>query len=85
MKKVLYSARRSFPKSHVCRQMCKLRQQVRKDIRDFKESNNLDKVVVLWTANTERFSALETGVNDTKENLLSSISRGEDEVGVEGI
>lgn len=54
--------------------------QIRKDIREFKEKNKLDKVVVLWTANTERFSALEAGVNDTKENILASITRGEDEV-----
>lgn len=54
--------------------------QVRKDIREFKESNKLDKVVLLWTANTERFSALEAGINDTKENILASIARGEEEV-----
>lgn len=54
--------------------------QIRKDIREFKEKNNLDKVVVLWTANTERFSALEPGINDTKENILASITRGEEEV-----
>eukprot|EP00904_Undaria_pinnatifida_P003918 jgi/Undpi1/13527/HiC_scaffold_8.g03186.m1 len=54
--------------------------QIRKDIREFKEKNKLDKVVVLWTANTERFSALEAGINDTKENILASIARGEEEV-----
>lgn len=54
--------------------------QIRKDIREFKEKNKLDKVVLLWTANTERFAALEVGINDTKENLLASIARGEDEV-----
>ena len=37
-------------------------------------------MVVLWTANTERFSAVEVGINDTKENILASISRGEEEV-----
>ena len=34
----------------------------------------------MWTANTERFSAVEAGINDTKENLLVSIARGESEV-----
>ncbi|CRK43190.1 hypothetical protein BN1723_019138, partial [Verticillium longisporum] len=29
-------------------------EQIRKDIRDFKEKNGLDKVIVQWTANTER-------------------------------
>lgn len=33
--------------------------QIRADIRDFKAANGLDKVVVLWTANTERFAAIE--------------------------
>lgn len=31
-------------------------EQIRKDIRDFKASKGCDKVIVLWTANTERFA-----------------------------
>ena len=31
---------------------------IRKNIRDFKQLNKLDKVIVLWTANTERFSLI---------------------------
>ena len=54
--------------------------QIRKDIRDFKKNNGLDQVILLWTANTERFSAVEEGVNDTAENILSSIEMGEAEV-----
>jgi len=54
--------------------------QIRKDIKEFKSKNNLDKVILLWTANTERFSSVEEGVNDTCENLLTSISRGEPEI-----
>ncbi len=30
--------------------------KIRRDIREFKAAHNLDKVVVLWTANTERAS-----------------------------
>jgi myo-inositol-1-phosphate synthase len=30
-------------------------QILRQNIRDFKAKNNLNKVIVLWTANTERF------------------------------
>ena len=30
--------------------------QLRKDIRDFKAARGCDKVIVLWTANTERFA-----------------------------
>ena len=46
----------------------------------FKSNNHLDKVIVLWTANTERFSDLIPGVNDTAENLLKSIETGHEEV-----
>lgn len=55
-------------------------EQVRQQIRDFKQSNGLDKVIVLWSANTERFSDIVEGVNDTSANLLESIRAGEDEV-----
>lgn len=55
-------------------------EQIRKDIRDFKEKNKLDKVIVLWTANTERFSDIRTGLNDTADNLLNSLKKGETEI-----
>jgi len=42
--------------------------------------HGLDKVVVLWTANTERFSAVAPGLNTTADELLSAIERGEEEV-----
>jgi myo-inositol-1-phosphate synthase len=54
--------------------------QLRNDIRNFKTNNGLDKVILLWTANTERFASIEEGVNDTADNLLESIMRGEAEV-----
>jgi len=31
-------------------------EQIRKDIRDFKAARGCDKIIVLWTANTERFA-----------------------------
>lgn len=55
-------------------------ERIRQDIRDFKENNELDKVVVLWTANTERFCEIREGMNDTVENLLKSIEEDEAEV-----
>ena len=55
-------------------------EQIQKHIRNFKSDNNLEKVIVLWTANTERFANLEEGVNDTANNLLASIQRGEAEI-----
>ncbi|KAB5535773.1 hypothetical protein PHYPO_G00121800 [Pangasianodon hypophthalmus] len=51
-------------------------EQIRRDIRDFKEKSSVDKVIVLWTANTERFSDVVTGVNDTAQNLLATIQNG---------
>ena len=53
---------------------------VRKHIRDFKSSNNLDKVIVLWTANTERFTEVIDGIHDTADNLLKALERGEAEI-----
>jgi len=55
-------------------------EQIRKDIRDFKTKNTLDKVIILWTANTERFASVESGVNDTAENVLASISGSNPEI-----
>lgn len=55
-------------------------EKIRNDIRKFKLENNLDKVIVLWTANTERFCKLETGVHDTADNLMKSIKNNHPEV-----
>ena len=55
-------------------------EQIRKDIRDFKAANNLDKIVVQWTANTERYADILPGVNDTADNLLKAIESGHEEV-----
>ncbi|KAM8795072.1 inositol-3-phosphate synthase 1 [Eudromia elegans] len=51
-------------------------EQIRRDIRDFKEASGVDKVIVLWTANTERFCDVVPGLNDTAENLLRAVERG---------
>lgn len=53
---------------------------IRADIKDFKQKNCLDKVIVLWTANTERFSDIVPGIHDTSSNLLNAISRDEKEI-----
>ncbi|KAI6092062.1 myo-inositol-1-phosphate synthase [Hypoxylon rubiginosum] len=55
-------------------------EKLRQDIRDFKAQNNLDKVIVQWTANTERYADIIPGVNDTAENLLKAIEQGHEEV-----
>ncbi|KAK1423707.1 hypothetical protein QVD17_19015 [Tagetes erecta] len=55
-------------------------QQIIKDIREFKEANKVDKVVVLWTANTERYSNVMVGLNDTIESLFASLDKNEAEI-----
>uniref|UniRef100_A0A3P9HWT8 inositol-3-phosphate synthase n=1 Tax=Oryzias latipes TaxID=8090 RepID=A0A3P9HWT8_ORYLA len=51
-------------------------EQIRADIRDFRQSSGVDKVIVLWTANTERFCDIVPGINDTAKNLLAAIQAG---------
>ena len=46
--------------------------KIRQDIRDFKTINKLDKVLILWTANTERYCEVQKGVHDSAENFLKS-------------
>ncbi|KAF3933449.1 hypothetical protein ABW19_dt0206377 [Dactylella cylindrospora] len=55
-------------------------EKIRGDIKSFKDAHGLDKVIVLWTANTERYADLIPGVNDTAENILASIKSGHSEV-----
>jgi myo-inositol-1-phosphate synthase len=55
-------------------------EQIRRDIRDFKEKKKLDKIIVLWTANTERMCDVTKGLNDTSNNLLQSIRANKDEI-----
>ncbi|TIC23220.1 putative myo-inositol 1-phosphate synthase [Wallemia mellicola] len=55
-------------------------EKVREDIRHFKAENDLDTVVVCWTANTERFSSIVEGKNDTADNLLKSVEENYEEI-----
>lgn len=50
--------------------------EVRKNIRDFKAANGLDTVIILWTANTERWCNVTQGVHDTADNLLAALAAG---------
>jgi myo-inositol-1-phosphate synthase len=54
--------------------------QLRRDIRDFKKSKNLDKIIIMWVGNTERFSELKKGLNDTWTNLEKSIKANVHEI-----
>ena len=53
---------------------------IRQNIRDFKKKTGVDKVIVMWTANTERFSSIEEGLNDSAQTLLASIQASATEV-----
>jgi len=55
-------------------------EHIRRDIRNFKASSGVDKVVVLWTANTERYADITTGINDTADNLLQAIKDSHPEI-----
>lgn len=63
-----------------CEKKSEVLEQIRSDIRDFKKCKKLDQVIVLWTANTERFSQEIEGLNDTSDNLLRSICKNEFEI-----
>lgn len=53
---------------------------IRDDIRQFKANNNLEAVIVLWTANTERFSEIIDGIHDSADGLLAAIKGNESEL-----
>jgi myo-inositol-1-phosphate synthase len=53
---------------------------VRKHMREFKEKNNLDKVIILWTANTERYCDIKEEVHSTADKLLEGIKNGDSEI-----
>lgn len=55
-------------------------EKIRKDVRDFKAKNELDKVIILWTANTERYADVLPNVNDTADNLIKSIKESHEEI-----
>ncbi|KAJ3254722.1 Myo-inositol-1-phosphate synthase [Boothiomyces macroporosus] len=55
-------------------------EKIRQDIREFKQKNGLDKVIVVWTANTERYADILEGVNDTSANLLKAVQEGHSEI-----
>eukprot|EP00708_Paratrimastix_pyriformis_P002347 GAFH01001092.1.p1 GENE.GAFH01001092.1~~GAFH01001092.1.p1 ORF type:complete len:537 (+),score=216.37 GAFH01001092.1:196-1611(+) len=55
-------------------------EHLRADIRNFKTANHLDKIVVLWTASTERFCQETVGVHDSADNLLAAIHASHAEI-----
>lgn len=54
-------------------------EQIRADIRRFKQENELEKVIILWTANTERFCDVQD-YHLKADTLLEAIARSEEEI-----
>jgi myo-inositol-1-phosphate synthase len=76
------AANQSDRANHLCNQGHRQKdlEHLRKDIREFKKNNNLDSVIVLWTANTERFTDVRPGLNMTADEILDAIKRDDPEV-----
>lgn len=53
--------------------------QIREDIANFRNENQLDKVIILWTANTERYAVLSE-VHETYEALIEGIKNDHPEI-----
>ncbi|XP_058467016.1 inositol-3-phosphate synthase [Malaya genurostris] len=54
--------------------------QIIQDIREFKKNSGVEKVVILWTANTERFAEIKTGLNTTMAELEESLKANKSEI-----
>lgn len=55
-------------------------EQVRAQIRNFKSVNQLEKLIILWSANTERYMEIDPKIHGTEEALLAAIDRNESEL-----
>eukprot|EP00917_Polyrhabdina_sp_WS-2016_P001689 GHVP01003527.1.p1 GENE.GHVP01003527.1~~GHVP01003527.1.p1 ORF type:complete len:507 (+),score=67.55 GHVP01003527.1:204-1724(+) len=55
-------------------------EQIRTDIKSFKVKNECDKVIVIWSANTERYTEIIEGINDTSSNLWEAVGSGHTEI-----
>ncbi|KAJ0174804.1 hypothetical protein K1T71_009912 [Dendrolimus kikuchii] len=54
--------------------------QLRADIKNFRDKHKLEKIFVLWTANTERFCEVRQGIHDTAANLDKALRDNESEI-----
>ncbi|KAE9416337.1 hypothetical protein Angca_006474, partial [Angiostrongylus cantonensis] len=55
-------------------------EHIRRDIRNFRQKHELECVVVLWTANTERYTDVVPGLNMTAEQILASVDANAEEI-----
>ncbi|KII63896.1 Inositol-3-phosphate synthase 1 [Thelohanellus kitauei] len=52
-------------------------EQIRKDIRDFKSSKKVDKVIVMWMASTERYMDINLPTAKDSKELLKAIDKND--------
>ncbi|KAK5640687.1 hypothetical protein RI129_009234 [Pyrocoelia pectoralis] len=55
-------------------------QQICKDIENFKKNSALDHIIIVWTANTERFSTIIGNVNDSADNIEKAVNNNYSEI-----
>lgn len=55
-------------------------EHIRADIRAFKAKHELERVIIFWTANTERYANIIPGVNDNATNLLAAVKSSHSEI-----
>ena len=53
---------------------------IRQNIRDFKSAHKLDKVIVVWTATTERCVEIVDGINSSAKDLLEAIQNNHSDI-----
>lgn len=56
-------------------------EQIREDLKTFKKEQCVDKIIVLWTANTERYTNVDNeNLHGSKDMLLKAIMNNEQEI-----
>lgn len=55
-------------------------EKIKEDIAQFQKTSGVEKVIILWTANTECYSNVIENINDTAENLKSAIAENHSEL-----
>ena len=53
--------------------------EIRKNISDFKEQHDLEKVIILWTANTERYAVISE-VHESYEAFMQGVKNDHPEI-----
>ncbi|MBD5192571.1 MAG: inositol-3-phosphate synthase [Bacteroidales bacterium] len=74
-----YAARLDGDNVKQCKDRWDMAQQIREDIRKFKEENGVDRVVVLWAASTEVYVPVDEKIHGTVEALEAAMKADDKE------